>query len=194
MSRPALPSGRTPPLSPGRQPASADLAGLLARVARGDQPAVTALYRRTVTQVLGLANQMLGDAAAAEAVTAAVYEQLPRMAAHYDPVHGSAEVWLLSMAHRQAVGHLRAHRDSAAPSSGSAAGELIPVPRVPLPAALERLDASSRELILLVYYRGYTVAQAASLLGLPAVDARSRLRVAMCALSATPVPGPMAAG
>jgi RNA polymerase sigma-70 factor, ECF subfamily len=193
MSGPAVPFGSPPPPSPGRQPAAADLAGLLARVARGDQLAVAALYRRTVAQVLGLANLMLGDAAAAEAVTATVYDQLPRMAAHYDPVDGSAEVWLLSMAHRQAVGYLRARRHSAAPSASSA-GERTPVPRVPLPAALERLDASSRELILLVYYRGYTVAQAAGLLGLPAANARSRLRVAMCELSAAPAPGPMAAG
>jgi RNA polymerase sigma-70 factor, ECF subfamily len=188
MSGPAVPAGSVPPLPPGRQTAPGDLVGLLARAAHGDQPAVAALYRRTVTQVLGLANLMLGDTAAAEAVTAAVYQQLPRTAAHYDPVQGSAEAWLLSMAHRQAVGHLRTRRDSTAPPSGSADGGPSPVPRVPLPAALERLDASSRELILLVYYRGYTVAQAASLLGLPAANARSRLLASLCAVSAAAGP------
>jgi DNA-directed RNA polymerase specialized sigma24 family protein len=36
---------------------------------------------------------------------------------------------------------------------------------------------------LLVYYRGYTAVQAASLLGLPAGTAEPRLRAALCALS-----------
>jgi hypothetical protein len=63
-------------LLPGRRPASEGLAGLLARVGRGDRVAFAALHRRTAAEVLGLVNLMLGDTAAAEDVTATVYQQL----------------------------------------------------------------------------------------------------------------------
>jgi DNA-directed RNA polymerase specialized sigma24 family protein len=100
----------------------------------------------------------------------------------------------MSVAHRHAAAHLRAHRGPATPPAGTAAAQLAALPPIPLPDALERLDAPSRELILLVYYRGYTAVQAASLLGLPAGAAEPRLRAALCALSRLPPPNRMAAG
>jgi DNA-directed RNA polymerase specialized sigma24 family protein len=67
------------------------------------------------------------------------------------------------------------------------AGELA---ALPLAVALERLDPLSRELILLTYYRGYTAAQAASLLNLPASTAVPRLHAALRALSPHRQAGP----
>jgi DNA-directed RNA polymerase specialized sigma24 family protein len=81
---------------------------------------------------------------------------------------------------------------AAAPAS-TATGELGSLPLAVLPACLERLDAPARELIVLVCYRGYTTAQAASLLGLPAGTARARLRAGLLALSPAPAPPPVAA-
>jgi RNA polymerase sigma-70 factor, ECF subfamily len=167
-----------------------DVAGLLARVGSGDQAAFAAFYRCTVTQVFSLVSVMLDDAEAAEDVTAGVYRQLSRTAAGYDPGRGSAQAWLLDLAHRHAVGHLRAHRVAAASPAGTATSELTPLPPSWRPAFLERLDALSRELILLIYCRGYTTAQAASLLGLPAAAAGPRLRAALRALSQTRPSGP----
>ncbi len=141
------------------------------------------LYHRTAAQVLGLVNLMLGDTVAAEDVTAAVYQQLWHTAARYEPARGCPHAWVLGVAHRHAAGHLRAYRGKAAASASTATGELASLPPASLPACLERLDAPSRELILLVYYRGYTAAQAASLLGLPAGTAGAHLRMALRALS-----------
>jgi RNA polymerase sigma-70 factor, ECF subfamily len=181
------------PAHPRHAGADPGLAGQLAQVARGDRTAFAALYHHTSAQVLGLVNLMLGDTAAAEDVTATVYQQLWHTAASYDPARGSAHAWLLRAAHREAATYLRACHAAApaTPPAGTAAAELASLSPVLPPATLARLDALSRELILLVYYRGYTGAQAASLLGLPATTARSRLHAALRALP--PVPGQMAA-
>jgi RNA polymerase sigma-70 factor (ECF subfamily) len=177
------------------RPAGADpgLADLLAQVARGDRAAFASLYHHTSAQVLGLVNLMLGDTAAAEDVTATVYQQLWHTAARYDPARGSVHAWLLRAAHREAATHLRARHAAApaTPPAGTAAAELASLSPVLSPATLARLDTLSRELILLVYYRGYTGAQAASLLGLPATSARPRLHAALRALP--PPPGQTAA-
>lgn len=138
-----------------------------------------ALYQRMAAQVLGLVSLMLGDTAVAEDITAAAYQQLWHTAVRYDPVCGSATAWVLSVARCHAIGYLRAHRGTAVPHAATAAEELAPLSAVSLPAGLEHLDASSRKLILLVYYRGYRAAQAASLLDLPAGSALPRLHAAL---------------
>jgi RNA polymerase sigma-70 factor (ECF subfamily) len=173
-----------------RQAAGASLAGLLARIARGDQAAFAELYHRTAAQVLGLATVMLGDTAAAEDVTAEAYQQLWHTAGRYDPARGSAHAWLMGMTHRHAARHLRANRDLAS----TAATQLASLPPASLPTVLQRLDPPSRELILLAYYRGYTAAQAASLLGLPVSAALPRVLAALRTLSpsCSPVPEPVA--
>jgi RNA polymerase sigma-70 factor, ECF subfamily len=186
VSQPARHGSRPGPLSH----ADSDVAGLLARVGSGDQVAFVALYRCTVTRVFSLMSIMLDDVTAAEDVTAGVYRHLSRAAADYDPAGGSAQAWLLGLAHRHAVEHLRARRAATAVPAGPA-WELTPLPPSWRPARLERLDALSRELILLIYCRGYTTAQAASLLGLPAAAAGPRLRAALRALSQSRPPGPV---
>jgi RNA polymerase sigma-70 factor (ECF subfamily) len=162
-----------------RRPARARLADLLDRIARRDQTSFAELYDRTAADVLGLATFMLGDPVAAEAVTAAVYKDLWHTAAHYDPAQGSAHAWLMGLAQRHAAEHLRANREPAS----TTATQLAWPPPASLPPALQRLDPPTRELIMLVYYRGYTAAQAASLLSLPADTALPRLYAALRAMS-----------
>jgi RNA polymerase sigma-70 factor (ECF subfamily) len=176
-------SGMPGPSSPAQPPADTGIAALLSQVGGGDRAALSALYQRTAPQVLGLVNLMVGNPAAAEDVTAAVYQQVWHTAARYDPARGSARAWLLSVAHRHAAEHLGAHRGTAVPRAGTAAVELAPLSQLSLPGGLECLDAPSRELILLVYYRGYTAAQAALMLGLPAGTALPRLHAALRTLS-----------
>jgi RNA polymerase sigma-70 factor, ECF subfamily len=193
LPRRGPPPGPETALASHPRSAEADLAGQLAQVARGDRAAFAAVYHHTSAQVLGLVNLMLDDTAAAEDVTATVYQQLWHTAARYDPARGSAHAWLLNAAHREAAARLRARHAAASgtPPAGTAAAELASLSPLQPPATLARLDTLSRELLLLVYYRGYTGAQAASLLGLPATTARPRLHAALRALP--PAPGQMAA-
>ena len=86
---------------------------------------------------------------------------------------------MLGVAHGQAVRHLRANRTTAVPAATTAAREVASLSGISRSAGLQYLDESSRELILLVYYRGYSAAQAASLLSLPADSVTPRLHAAL---------------
>lgn len=131
-------------------PDVAGVADLLARVACGDDGAFAALYDRTTAQVFGLIYRMVGDTTQAEDVTAQMYRQLWQTAPCSDSAtRDSAQTWLLAPAHRHAIDHLRAHRDP-----DHEAPRLLA--SAPLPACMDNLDTLSRQLILLVDYRGYT--------------------------------------
>ncbi len=176
------PAGSAPEPQHARLSGGAPIADVLARVGHGDQAAFEELYHRTSAQVHGLMGLMAGDAAVAGELTVAVYQQLWRTAARYEPARGSATAWVLGAAHGHAARYLRARRCTAGQPAVIAAGELAPLAGISLPAALEQLDPASRELILLIYYRGYSAAQGAGLLGLPAAAAPSRLRWALSRL------------
>src|SRR5438876_5260871 len=80
------------------QPRGQDWAGLIAHTARGEEEALAALYDDTSALVNGLALRILGDAGAAEEVTADVYLQIWRRAVTYDPARGAPLGWLLTLA------------------------------------------------------------------------------------------------
>ena len=101
---------------PGERPTSppaSDLAGLLAKVARGDEAAFAAVYDQVGALVFGLARRVVKDPAQSEEVTQEVLLEVWRSASRFDPVQGSARSWLMTMAHRRAVDRVRSAQASA---------------------------------------------------------------------------------
>lgn len=137
-----------------------------------DQSAAAALYDRTAAQVFGLVKAIVGDDGTAQDITAHVYRQAWQAAVATRPPAEGAQSWLVARAHRQAAEYLRTHV-----SIGIAESEQRR-PFLTAPA-LEQLDAPSRDLLVLVYYRGYTCSDAAVLLGLSADTVHSRLVAAL---------------
>jgi len=84
-----------------REQEDAMLAGLLARIARGEQEAMAELYDATVSRAYGLAACMVGAGAAAEAVIEDAYYALWQQAANID---GDVLPWLLHRVRDLAVG------------------------------------------------------------------------------------------
>jgi RNA polymerase sigma-70 factor (ECF subfamily) len=155
------------PLIEGKpQHASVPAAPVTATTGRA---ALANLYEATAAQVFGLVNAILCDTAAAEDVTVQVYRDAWSAIADGDSPGAGAQVRLLADAHRHATDYLRSHRDDAEDSRPAAARR----------ASLDRLDESSRELFVLMYYRGHTCRQAASLLGLPVATVQSQIRAAL---------------
>src|SRR5262249_5594260 len=97
---------------PGAAPAS-ELAGLLAKVARGDEAAFAAVYDRFGTVVYGLVRRIVKDPAQSEEVTQEVLLDVWRTASRFDPGEGSARSWLMTLAHRRAVDRVRSAQASA---------------------------------------------------------------------------------
>src|SRR4029453_3960033 len=80
---------------------------LIAAVARGDQPALLALYDRHGRVGYGLAYRILGDARAAEEAGRDAYLRIWRRAATFDASRGGARSWLLTIVHHCAIDLLR---------------------------------------------------------------------------------------
>src|ERR687897_379314 len=80
---------------------------LIAAVARGDQPALLALYDRHGRMGYGLAYRILGDAGAAEEAVQDAYLRIWRRASTFDASRGGARSWLLTIVHHCAIDLLR---------------------------------------------------------------------------------------
>ncbi|MFE6644988.1 ECF RNA polymerase sigma factor SigK [Nocardioides sp. NPDC057772] len=167
---------------------SPGLAGLLRRIGRGDEAAFAALYDATSARVHGLVLRVVRDPAQAEEVTQETFLQVWRYASRYDESLGSAQSWLLTLAHRRAVDRVRsaesAGRNDTAyhgttqttphDTTAEAAETSLEAHRVR--AALETLTAPQREALQLAYFGGYTHTEVAAMLELPIGTAKTRIR------------------
>src|SRR3546814_82572 len=88
-------------------PAS-DVDALLARVARGDQPAFETLYRSTSGKLLGICLRVLSDRAEAEDVLQDVYVTVWNKASQFDASRARASTWLGTIARNRSIDRLRA--------------------------------------------------------------------------------------
>jgi RNA polymerase sigma-70 factor (ECF subfamily) len=183
-------SGRTS-LRGRPDPASEEpgtLEGCLERVARGDRDAFDAVYETMAGPVFGLARRVLRDPAQAEEVAQEVLVEVWRTASRYDPKLGSAQNWVMTMAHRRAIDRVRACEASARRDL-RAAQEMAQTPYDEVVEAVEtRLDQErvrrclrtltelQRESVTLAYYGGYTYSQVAGLLGAPLGTVKTRMR------------------
>lgn len=163
-----------------------DLEALLLAVARGDEDAYEAVYDRTSGWVLGIARQVLRDPAQAEEVMQEVMLDLWRRASAFDPDLGTGTAWVMTLAHRRAVDRVRSER-SHADRELRAARAVIDYDEVTeaVEASLDRervrrclasLTALQRECVSLAYYGGYTYAEVARLLDVPAGTVKTRMR------------------
>jgi RNA polymerase sigma-70 factor (ECF subfamily) len=167
--------------------ASADLSGLLLRVAKGDEAAFASLYDNLGPSVYGLARRVIRDPARAEEVSQEVFLQVWQTAARFDPERGRAKSWVLTLAHRRAVDAVR--HDQAATnrersydwSPGRDHDEVdetvtIRLEHEQVRRCMEGLTDLQREAINLAYYRGFTYAECASVLDANTSTVKTRMR------------------
>jgi RNA polymerase sigma-70 factor (ECF subfamily) len=163
------------------------LAGLLARVARGDREAFRCVCGELAGPVYGVIRQVLRDPAQSERVAQEALLEVWRTAPRFDPARGSASAWVLALAHRRAVDQgrfenassrrLRRAASPAGPDSGTMAEVVdVTLDRVRVLRCLDALTELQRESIKLAYYRGYSGPQVAALLGVTPGTVPTRIR------------------
>ena len=170
-------------------------AGLLARIAAGDQPALAEFYDASSAKVFGLVMKILADRTVAEEVTMDVYTQVWRRASTYDTERGTPGSWLMMLAKTRAIDRFRSSYlergrqvplDQAAEVPGDAATPeqySADLERQRLvQEAMASLSAEQRQAIALAYYWGLSQSEIADRLQLPLGTVKMRMRLGMIRL------------
>jgi RNA polymerase sigma factor (sigma-70 family) len=182
-----LPVRNSGPMSPG----ALEDAALLARVAKGDEAALEALYQRYGGACFALARRIIDDPQLAEDVVQQVF-LATWQGTGYDPSRGAVSTWLLSVTHHKAVDSVRREGNrrkrlaseqallelaASGPGPDDETWQRLRADRTR--AALRLLPAEQREVLLLAYYGGYTQREIADMTGLPLGTVKSRTLAAM---------------
>ena len=166
----ALPSHHSHPTDD-----ASDVARLLDAARGGDRDALAELFARHASRVHRIAFRLTRSADDADDVLQEVFVHLPEAAAGFQG-RGSFESWIGAVAARRALTLLRRRHRLA---DGEIAESIATVLedhalRVDLAAALERLPASLRA-VLVLREEGYSHAEIAALLGISASASEVRL-------------------
>lgn len=185
--RPVGEGEHTPGAAAGGRPASArGLESMLAEVAKGNDAAFRAVYDQTAAAVLGTVRRVLRDPAQSEEVMQEVLLEVWRTAARFDSSAGSANAWIMTLAHRRAVDRVRSEERAAARElrAMSASVDYDEVSDAAL-ATLEQerirrclggLTDLQRQSVTLAYYGGYSYREVAQLLGVAVGTVKTRMR------------------
>lgn len=171
------------------------LAALMTRIVERDERALAQLYDETSSRVYGLALRICRQATMAEEVVEEAYWQAWRQAPRFDPVRGEVMTWLLAIARSRALDALRRderfRHEELAEDGAETAAEPAPAALDLLDAmrgerrvheALATLDARSRQLVALAFFRGLTHEEIATQAGMPLGTVKSLIRRALLQL------------
>jgi RNA polymerase sigma-70 factor (ECF subfamily) len=161
---------------------------LLHAIATGDRSAFAELFDRMGGQVHGLVRRVLRDPSQSEEVTQEIMLEIWRTAPRFDTDRGSANAWILTMAHRRAIDRVRSEQASRDRDDKVGARETVrefdvvseEVERTfehqQVRDALGELTDLQRQAVELAYYGGYTYREVAELLDTPLGTVKTRLR------------------
>ncbi|MGA7194030.1 MAG: sigma-70 family RNA polymerase sigma factor [Anaerolineales bacterium] len=170
--------------------ANLDDAELIAQVAQGNEQAFLTLYDRYAGRVHAVTLRVLRDPMLAEEATQDTFVKLWSRAHLYLAERGSLLLWLLTIARRTALDHVRLEARRPMLSDSTDPEEMwqtIPDGdtlseesrwRV-LYFAVQTLSAEHRQVIELAYYQGLSQSEIAETLGWPLGTVKTRLRAAM---------------
>jgi RNA polymerase sigma-70 factor, ECF subfamily len=160
------------------------------RAAAAREESLRALYDRHAPVLLAYALRLTdGDRARAEDIVQETLLRAWRNLDRLDDDTGPVRPWLFTVAQRLAIDAHRARR-ARPPEVGDAALAGVPaldqvegtLDRIIIADALNSLSQEHRAVIVETYYRGRTVAEAASVLGIPPGTVKSRCYYALRAL------------
>ena len=166
---------------------------LLVLIARRNQDALSELYDRYASAVLGLARRMGFDQSAQEDCVQEVFMRIWNRATSFDPHKASGRSWVLAVAHHYCVDRVR--QDASRPKSfdpiedeegeetfdlpGPGLDEEGALNRIRLSKALQVLSPDEKAVIEMLHYQGHTYPDAARQLGIPLGTLKARARRAM---------------
>jgi RNA polymerase sigma-70 factor (ECF subfamily) len=168
---------------------------LMELVRGGEAAAFEVIFDRHAGRAFALAYRMCGRRAMAEDVVQEAFLSLWRSGTRYDPTRGSVRAWVLTVVRNRAIDSFRRE----ATKDGRDVRDEMAVERAPAPqlthaeverreeaqqvrAALGGLPFEQRQVIELAYFGGFTHAQIAEMLELPAGTVKGRMRLGLTKL------------
>jgi len=171
---------------------------LAARLAAGDDHALTEVFDRLASAVYAAALGVLGEGGAAQDVVQDVFVELWSHPGRYDPAAGKLRTYLIVLARGRAVDMVRSelrriarqerhHRLVPGPWQPSpcdevTAAEAVGAVRAAVRAAVRLLPDAQRQVVELAYFEGLSHREVALAAGIPEGTAKSRLRLALAKL------------
>jgi len=170
------------------------LAAWIARMAEGDEQALSDLYDATLSRVYGVAVRIVGDAALAEDVVTDVFLDVWNKAAQFDRARGRPITWLLTICRNRALDEYRRESSAQRKVEAAAAGASPETAEGPdellesvqaghtVHALLAAISTEDRQLIALAFFRGLSHQQIADVTDMPLGTVKSRIRRALSSL------------
>ncbi len=178
--------------APAPNPRAAEDKRLLARMARGDEDALSQLYERYASMLLALAIRVVGDRSEGEEVLQEVFIQAWRQAERYKPQRSSVSTWLVMMTRSRAIDRIRSRKvkdrtlsaarqeETRTYESPSGARNVLHQERATrLRRELAELPESQRQVLELAFFSGMTQREIAAETGIPLGTVKTRTLLAM---------------
>ncbi len=169
---------------------------LISLIATGDPVALSELHAQAERYVTTIVARVVRNEAEAEEVVNDVFQQVWKLAKHYDPVRCNAHAWIAMMARSRALDrwrtvasrtrlidiqeHLPEH-----PTAPASSPENLAVDRqtrLSIRSSLEQLPVEQREAIQLAFFEGLSHADVAERSGLPLGTVKTRIRLGLLKL------------
>lgn len=192
VSYAAVPNVELPPSSPDVDLDSVDDSTLVERMAERDEKALSELYRRYSSMLLGLSRRILGSTEDAEEVLQEVFVQAWSQAHRYDSKRASASTWLVLLTRSRSIDLLRNRkvRRRTADNAGreqfqhhtspeGASNVLSDERRQRMTSAMADLPQEQRQVLEFSFFRGLTQRQISEQTGIPLGTVKTRTLLAM---------------
>lgn len=165
----------------------AELVGLLAAVAHGDEAAFEQLYAATRAKLCGVLLRILGRPELAEEVMQETYVKVWKMAGKFDPSVASPITWMVAIARNRAIDIVRKRTELSIEEEPEAmdvaTDSPVPLARREMTEELKRLlsclgklDPEKQRIVLLAYYSGWSREQLSRKLDIPVNTIKTWLR------------------
>lgn len=169
---------------------------LMARMAGGDEAALTELHRRYAPYLYGLGRRMLRQQDDVEICVQDAFFNAWKAAGRFDPRRASVKTWLVTIAHNRMLQALRDRPDVGldleewdSPTSSPDRIEQVIAQR-----AVDTLGEPEKTLVILAFYQGFSHTELTEKTGLPLGSIKTYLRRALAQMRVhleTPIAPPV---